>query len=102
MAGLRKEGLVSIGSMVLAFLASQHHTLHMLILGLGAGSAGMSFMTMYPTIRRLMLVLSLIMVVITVNQIRGKDRPRSVRLMGAVSAVLTLGLVGWSVWQFGL
>ena len=45
---MRKEGILSVGAVVLAFLASQHHTLHMLLLAIGVGGAGMSFMTTFP------------------------------------------------------
>ena len=33
---------------------------------------------------------------------RNSKRPKSVHLMSAVSIVVTLGLVGWSIMQFGL
>jgi hypothetical protein len=99
---MSKEGLTSVGAVVLAFLASQHHTLHMLLLTVGIGGAGMSFMTMFPLVRRVMLLMSLAMVGVVVYQVRDPKRPNSVRIMGGVSILLTLGLLIWSVMQFGI
>ena len=97
-----RERVLSIGAMVLAFLASQHHTLHMLLLAAGLGGASMSLMTAFPLVRRVMLVMTLVMVVVMAYQMRAAKRPKSVRVMNAASIVVTLGLVAWSVAQFGL
>lgn len=99
---MQKERALSIGAVVLAFLASQHHALHMLLLVFGLGGAGASFMTTAPLLRRAMLLMSLVMVVVIAYQIRDANRPRSFRIYGAVSVVSTLGLVGWSITRFGL
>jgi ATP-dependent protease HslVU (ClpYQ) peptidase subunit len=99
---MSKEGLTSVGAVVLAFLASQHHTLHMMLFTLGLGGAGMSFMTMFPIVRRVMLLMSLSMVGLMVYHARDTRRPISMRIMIGVSILVTLGLVGWSVLQFGL
>lgn len=98
---MRKEALTSIGAVILAFLASQHHTLHMLLLAVWVGGAGMSFMTTFPLIRRAMLLMSLLMVVVILYQVRDPKRPLPMRITGGVSVLLTLGLVAWSVLQFG-
>lgn len=98
---MRRGWLPSIGAMVLAFLAGQHHNLHMLLLSLGLGGAGTSFMTAVPLVRRAMLLLSLAMVAVIGYQIRDAKRPRSMRIMGAVSIVATLGLAAWSIQQSG-
>jgi len=99
---MRKEGLTSVGAIVLAFLASQHHALHMMLFALGVGGAGISFMTMFPLVRRVMLLMSLAMVGVIVYQVRDPKRPISMRIMGGVSILLTLGLLIWSVMQFGV
>lgn len=99
---MSKEGLTSVGAVVLAFLASQHHTLHMLLFTVGIGGAGMSFMTMFPLVRRVMLLMSLAMVGLVVYQVRDPKRPNSMRIMGGMSILLTLGLLMWSVMQFGI
>ena len=99
---MSKEGLASVAAVVLAFLASQHHTLHMLLLTVGIGSAGMSFMTMFPVVRRVMLLMSLVMVGVIVYQVCDPKRPIPMRIMGGASILLTLGLSIWSVMQFGI
>jgi len=99
---MSKQRALSIGAVVLAFLTSQHHTLHMLVLVFGLGSAGASFMRTAPWLRRGMLLMSLVMVAVIAYQIRRSDRPRSFRISGAVSIALTLGLVGWSIANLGL
>ena len=103
-AGLRRgrDVLAAVGPVVLAFLASQHHTLHMLILSLGLGTAGMSSMAMYPDIRRGMLVVSMLAAGLAAYQATRRGRPRWMRLGHLVSATVTLLLVGWSLLQFGL
>lgn len=98
---MQKERVLSIGAMLLAFLASQHHSLHMLLLMAGLGGASVSLMTAVPIIRRVMLVMSLVMVVVMAHQMRDAKRPKSVRVMNAVSIAVTLGLIAWSVMQFG-
>jgi hypothetical protein len=99
---MRKEGVTSVGAVVLAFLASQHHTLHMLLITAGIGSAGMSFMTMFPMVRRVMLLMSLAIVGVIVYQVLDSKRSTSMRIMGGVSILLTPGVLIWSVLQFGV
>ena len=99
---MRKDRLLGIGAVVLAFLASQHHTLHMLVLVFGLGGAGASIMTTAPWLRRAMLAMSLVMAAAITFQIHRADRPRPFRISGAISIVLTLALAGWSVANFGL
>ncbi len=98
---MRREALTSIGAVILAFLASQHHTLHMLLLAVGVGGAGTGFMTTFPLIRRAMLFMSLLMVVVILYQVRDPKRPLRMRITGGVSVLVTVGLVAWSVVQFG-
>lgn len=98
----RRESVLSVGSILLAFLASQHHTLHMLLMALGAGGASMSFMAMFPMVRRAMLILALLMIGWTIRQLYRQQQPKAMRLMGSLSAVVSLALVAWSVYQFGI
>ena len=91
----------SIISVAVAFLASQHHALHMLLLTVGVGGAGASFLTTFPTVRRLMLMLSLVMVGVTLYQHWRHRPPLAVRTLGLVSAALTFGLLVWSIGTYG-
>lgn len=99
---MRRESLTGAGSVLVAFLATQHHNLHMLLMTLGMGSAGMGLMTNFPLIRRLMLVISLIMAVLTLYRLWRQPRPARMRLLGGLSAAFSLVLVLWSVYQFGI
>lgn len=99
---MRREWLLSVGAVVLAFLGTQHHNLMMLFLALGLGDAGMSVMTAVPLVRTAMLVLSLVMAAAIGYQITRPSRPTAVRVTGALSILFTLGLAGWSVLHFGL
>ena len=97
---VRKEAITSFGAVALAFLASQHHTLHMLLVAVGIGGAGASFMNTFPVVRKVMLLMSLAMVGLMSYRTCDSKRSASMRAMNLVSVVLTLGLVAWSVSQF--
>ena len=99
---LQKERVLEIGAMLLAFIASQHHALHMLLIAAGLGGASMSTVTAFPWLRRAMIAMSLVMVVVMAYQMRRPERPKSIRVMNAVSIVVTLGFVAWSIVQFGI
>jgi hypothetical protein len=99
---MRREWVLSLGAVVLAFLSTQHHNVMMLFLALGLGDAGMSVMTDVPLVRTAMLVVSLAMVGAIGYQISRPGRPRAMRITGALSILFTLGLAGWSLLHFGL
>lgn len=92
----------AIVAVVLAFLASQHHTIMMTLFAFGLSNAAMSFMTAAPLVRNAMLGMSLAMIAVVAWQIKDKRRPTSMRIMGGVSIAATLGLSAWSITQFGL
>jgi len=94
--------LSSLAAVALAFIASQHHNLHMLLLTFGLGETAMQFMAAAPAVRDAMLAMSLAMVGVIAYQIRNSRRPAATRVMGAISIVVTLGLLAWSVARFGL
>jgi hypothetical protein len=98
----QKDRLLAVGAMVLAFLASQHHALHMLLLVAGMGGASGSLMTAVPLLRRTMLAMSLAMVGVLVFQMSKAGQPKFLRVMNAASIAVTLGLMAWSIAKFGL
>ena len=96
-----KQWVTSGGSVALAFLASQHHNLHMLLFVLGLSSAAsMSFLNASPFLRRGMLLMSLLMIGFTLyNSIRHKQAV-IIRTMSALSIPISLGLIVWTIYQF--
>jgi hypothetical protein len=49
-----------------------------------------------------MLLLSLAMVAVIGYRMRNAKRPRSMRITGAISIIITVGLAAWSVLRSGL
>jgi hypothetical protein len=96
-----REVIASAGPVALAFVASQHHSLHMLLLTFGLGTAGASFLTVYPAIRRSMLIVSLVVAAVLALQATRPGRARAMRLTQMLSVTTTLLLVGWSVIDSG-
>jgi hypothetical protein len=99
---MRREGTTSFGALVLAFLTSQHHNLHMVLLTFGLGGSGMTFMQVYPSVRRGMMVLSLAAVAMNLSSLRRRPAPPSIRVLIVGSSVLTVGVIAWSLLRFGL
>jgi hypothetical protein len=94
---MRWNWLLSAGAVVLAFLGSQHHNLMMLLFAIGLGNAGASLMTSHPLVSHAMLAMSLVMAAVIGYQISRPNRPLAMRITGALSIVVTLGIAGWSV-----
>jgi hypothetical protein len=99
---MQRGWMLSLGAVLLAFLGTQHHNLMMLLFAVGLGNAGMSLMTKLPLVRDVMLGMSLVMVAVIGYQISRPSRPAAMRITGMLSILITLGLAGWSVLQFGL
>lgn len=99
---LRREAVTSIGSVVLAFLASQHHAIHMLLIAAGLGGAGISSVITSPIIRRGMILISLIMTGVTLYRLWRRPCSWVSRMIDGMSAIVSIGLVIWSVIQFGM
>lgn len=97
----RNEGVTSAASMVLAFVGSQHHTIHMLLLAAGVGTAGVGFLT-NTYIRAFMLTMAVAMSGWTLYKVFRKRQPPAMRVLGTVSAVISLGLVLFSLVGGGL
>ena len=99
---MRREWLLSIGAVVLAFLGTQHHNIMMLLFAVGLGNAGMSLMTSLPWVRDAMLLMSLVMATVIGYQISRPNRPMAMRVTGTLSILVTLGIAGWSLMHLGL
>lgn len=97
---MKRAGVASTGGIALAFLTSQHHNLHTLLLALGLGGAGMTLMQSFPDLRRAMLLLSLAMVAVSLSSLR-HHAAAGRRTLILASAVVTIGLVAWSVLRLG-
>ncbi len=98
---MQRSSLPSIVSVVLAVLASQHHLIHMAVLWVGVGSAGMSAMTVFPWVRRALLGLSLLFVGISLLVLRRHQQPRWLRWLNIGSSITTVALLAWSIVQTG-
>jgi hypothetical protein len=94
--------IAAIAAVVLAFLASQHHTIMMSLFAFGLGNTVMNFMTAAPLVREIMIGMSLVMVAVVAWQIKDRRRPRSMRVTGAISIVATLALAAYPIFHFGL
>jgi hypothetical protein len=99
---MRREWLLSVGAVVLAFLGTQHHNLMMLLFAVGLGNAAMSLMTKLPVVRDVMLAMSVVMAAVIAYRISRPRHPMAMRVAGMLSILFTLGLAGWAVLRFGL
>ena len=99
---MRRDWILSSSGVVLAFLGTQHHTLMMLLFAFGLSNRGMSLMTKLPLVRDVMLAMSFVIAAVIAYQISRPSRPAAMRITGAFSILLTLGLAGWSLLRFGL
>lgn len=99
---MRREWLLSVAAVILAFLGTQHHNLMMLLFAIGLGNAGISFMTHFPLVRDAMLLMSVLLAIVLAYQISRPNRAMAMRLTGGFSILFTLGLAGWSILHFGL
>ncbi len=97
---MNRGWISSAGSLVFAFLATQHHNLHVLMLTLGIGTAGAAFLAT-PGVRYAFYALSLVALGVTAHQLRRHWHSRALRIGGISSAVLTVALLAWSAVGFG-
>lgn len=99
---MQREWTLSLGAVLFALLGSQHHNLMMLLFAFGLSNVGMSLMTKMPLVRDAMLIMSFMMAAMIAYQISRPGRPTAMRVTGALSILLTLGIAGWSLLRFGL
>ncbi len=87
---------------ILAFVATQHHLIHMLLITAGLGSAGMSNMMLNNGLRRAMLLGSLVMVGLTVRRLLLRHGSIGGRVVSGLSVALTVTLLIWTTITYGL
>lgn len=91
--------LAAVGAFLTAFLAGSHHTLHMLLLGVGLGTSSIFFS---PGLRRVMLVVSLAMTALSAWWLLRKPRRGPVETVAVFTAIgASLAFLAWSVTQHG-
>lgn len=91
--------LAAAGAFVTAFLAGSHHTLHMLLLGVGLGTSSVFFS---PGLRRAMLVVSLAMTALSAWWLLRQPRRGPVETVAVFAAIgASLAFLAWSVTQHG-
>lgn len=99
----KSQLLTSIGSIILSFIASSHHWLHMTILFvLGSSTGAMASMASITWVRRFMIVATLITTLFSLFRL-GKHKHMSVvvKSITIVSAVISIGFVIYTMFNFG-
>lgn len=105
-SGLNKnrQTATSVSSLVLSFLASSHHWIHMVIIMLLGGSMSIMAGTMPAIVwfRRGMVVATLLTVAFSVYRLyRHKCKDAKVIAMTVISAVISIGVVIYTLVSFG-
>ncbi len=95
---LEREQVTSVGAVVVAFLASAHHWLHMLVMTVGLGHAAAAGMAVSPVLRYGMSAMAVLMTGLSlVHLLRKRHRPRRMVMVVSLSAVISLGLVAYNL-----
>lgn len=101
----KQQAATSIGSLVLSFLASSHHWIHMVILLAMGGSMSMAMGGTMPAVvwfRRLMILFTVITVGYSIYRLlRHKNMDRRIVGFTVASSVISVGLVIFTLIQFG-
>lgn len=101
--GSKAQLVTSIGSIVLSFIASSHHWLHMAILFvLGSSTGMMASMSSIIWVRRFMIIATLVTTVFSLYRL-GKQKHMSplMKWITIGSAVISLGFVVYTIFTFG-
>jgi hypothetical protein len=99
----RSQVTTSLFSVILSFIASSHHWLHMGILLLLGGSTNMmSMMSGVVWIRRFMIIATLFTVCFSIYKLK-KHRCREISIISltAFSVLLSLGFISYTLIDFG-
>lgn len=96
----KSQAATGLFSILLSFLATSHHWLHMGILTLLGGSTNM--MAAMTWVRRIMIVITFIMILYSIYRIiRHRGKHRWIRIFSIVSIVLSLGFIIYTLFQYG-
>ncbi|MED4779356.1 hypothetical protein [Brevibacillus choshinensis] len=99
----KSQLVTSIGSIILSFIASSHHWLHMAILFVLGNSTGMmASMSAIVWVRQFMIIATLITTIFSLYRL-GKHNQMSpvMKAVTIVSAVISLGFVIYTILKFG-
>lgn len=92
----------SISSVLLSIIASSHHWLHMGLLFLLGGSAGMVSMSDILRIRRFMIAATVLTALFTLYRLlKHKHMPVWTKAISVLSIAVSLGFVVYTLTQFG-
>jgi hypothetical protein len=99
----KSQLVTSIGSMILSFIASSHHWLHMAILFvLGSSTSMMASMSSIIWVRRFMIIATLITTIFSLYRLsKHKHMSAVMKSITIVSAVISLGFVVYTLFTFG-
>ncbi|HZG15423.1 MAG TPA: hypothetical protein VE710_10410 [Candidatus Bathyarchaeia archaeon] len=93
----------SIASLLLAFLASSHHWLHMTVLFLvGSQTSMMATMSSMVWLRRLMIAVTAITIGVSLYRLlRHKGCSKAMKYVTIISAILSVGFIVYTLVTFG-
>src|ERR1700731_2167950 len=103
MLSRKSQTTTGLLSLILSFLASSHHWLHMGILLLLGGSTNMmTAMSAVLWLRRLMIVMTMLTVLISVYRLyRHICKDTWIISLTSLSVVISVGFVTYSLYHFG-
>jgi hypothetical protein len=99
----KSQATTGVFSVLLSFLATSHHWLHMGILTLLGGSTNMmASMTAVYWVRRIMITITLLMILYSIYRfIKYRSKQIWILIFTIVSMVLSLGFITYTLIQYG-
>lgn len=99
----KSQVVTTIGSIILSFIASSHHWLHMAIVFLLGGSTGMmASMSTIVWVRRFMIIATLITTIFSLYRlIKHIHMSIVMKSITIVSALISSGFVIYTIFNFG-
>jgi RsiW-degrading membrane proteinase PrsW (M82 family) len=99
----KSQATTGIFSILLSFLTTSHHWLHMGILTLLGGSTNMmAAMTAVNWVRRIMIVITLFMILYSIYRLnKHRNKQIWILIFSIISMVLSLGFITYTLIQYG-